>query len=224
MVKRYTDHRPQERQRAREIPRILGGRAHGRYQYPDAVLLKGSSTRSARAASVCVEVEGMERLVAACDNAVAEGMVVSHELRQGARGAPHEPAVSFFHTMMHRARTARAAATARLQQLANDFNLRGTPFAKKLRAARRWTIPLPAHSRQRQVRQVHALHPGVRQGAERAASGTSLGTGSPHDRRRVATTAAFRTTDCTLCGQCITHCPTAALRERDDTGRVFDAI
>ena len=31
-------------------------------------------------------------------------------------------------------------------------------------------------------------------------------------------------TECTYCGQCITHCPTAALRERDDTGIVFDAI
>ena len=30
--------------------------------------------------------------------------------------------------------------------------------------------------------------------------------------------------DCTLCGQCITHCPTGALRERDDTQKVFDAL
>jgi NADP-reducing hydrogenase subunit HndD len=29
---------------------------------------------------------------------------------------------------------------------------------------------------------------------------------------------------CTLCGQCITHCPVGALRERDDTDRVFDAL
>ena len=30
--------------------------------------------------------------------------------------------------------------------------------------------------------------------------------------------------DCALCGQCITHCPVAALRERDDTERVWEAI
>ena len=30
--------------------------------------------------------------------------------------------------------------------------------------------------------------------------------------------------DCTLCGQCITHCPTGALRERDDTEKVFAAL
>ena len=30
--------------------------------------------------------------------------------------------------------------------------------------------------------------------------------------------------DCVLCGQCITHCPVGALRERDDTEKVWDAI
>ena len=28
---------------------------------------------------------------------------------------------------------------------------------------------------------------------------------------------------CSLCGQCITHCPVGALRERDDTEKVWDA-
>ena len=30
--------------------------------------------------------------------------------------------------------------------------------------------------------------------------------------------------DCTLCGQCLTHCPVGALIERDDTGKVWDAL
>lgn len=30
--------------------------------------------------------------------------------------------------------------------------------------------------------------------------------------------------DCSLCGQCITHCPTGALRERDDTAKAFSAF
>ena len=30
--------------------------------------------------------------------------------------------------------------------------------------------------------------------------------------------------DCSLCGQCITHCPVGALHERDDTQKVFEAL
>ena len=30
--------------------------------------------------------------------------------------------------------------------------------------------------------------------------------------------------DCSLCGQCITHCPVGALRERDDTQKMFDML
>jgi len=30
--------------------------------------------------------------------------------------------------------------------------------------------------------------------------------------------------DCALCGQCITHCPVGALRARDDSDKVFDAL
>src|SRR5699024_9539900 len=30
--------------------------------------------------------------------------------------------------------------------------------------------------------------------------------------------------DCSLCGQCITHCPVGALRARDDCQRAFEAL
>ena len=34
----------------------------------------------------------------------------------------------------------------------------------------------------------------------------------------------IRVADCSLCGQCITHCPVGALRERDDTSMLFSAL
>ena len=34
----------------------------------------------------------------------------------------------------------------------------------------------------------------------------------------------LKDTDCTYCGQCVTHCPTGALTARDDTNTVLDAL
>lgn len=40
----------------------------------------------------------------------------------------------------------------------------------------------------------------------------------------VAGGKSIREADCSLCGQCVTHCPVGALYERSDTDRVFEAI
>jgi NADH-quinone oxidoreductase subunit G len=40
----------------------------------------------------------------------------------------------------------------------------------------------------------------------------------------VSKNRTIRESDCTYCGQCITHCPVGALQARDDTERVFAAL
>lgn len=40
----------------------------------------------------------------------------------------------------------------------------------------------------------------------------------------VAGGRSLKDTDCTFCGQCVTHCPTGALTARDDTNTVLDAL
>ena len=45
--------------------------------------------------------------------------------------------------------------------------------------------------------------------------------------RTTVSVGRFRTlgeSDCTFCGQCVTHCPVGALQEHDDTGKVWDAL
>jgi NADH-quinone oxidoreductase subunit G len=40
----------------------------------------------------------------------------------------------------------------------------------------------------------------------------------------VSDNRVIKDSDCSLCGQCITHCPVAGLRERDDTRKAFAAL
>ena len=49
------------------------------------------------------------------------------------------------------------------------------------------------------------------------------GTGS-RTNVNVAGHKTIEEANCVLCGQCITHCPVGALRERDDTEQVWEAI
>ena len=80
----------------------------------------------------CVEVEGMERLVPACDNVVADGMVVftnSAKAREARR-------INLRLILSHHdtsCTNCTRSGNCTLQQLANDFNMRGTHFPKKLR-------------------------------------------------------------------------------------------
>ena len=148
----------------------------------------------------CVEVKGMERLVPACDNVVADGMEV------------------FTNSPM--AREARSG-NCTLQSLANDFNMRGEHYPTKLRReAVDYSTPL-IRENDKCVKCMRCIQ--ICENVQTVKIWDLLGTGSR------ATVDASRNrriqdTECTYCGQCITHCPTAALRERDDTGIVFDAI
>ena len=142
----------------------------------------------------------MERLVPACDNVVADGMVVFTNSAQGARGAPHKPAPHPLTARYDRARTASrsgnctlAAARERLQ------HARRRTIPKKLRhEAVDYSTPLIRENDK--CVQVHALHPGVRKRAEREDLGPSRHR-LAHDRWTRRTTAAFRIRTARYCGQ-----------------------
>ena len=168
----------------------------------------------------CVEVEGMARLVPACDNVVADGMVVFTNSAKAREARRMNLRLILSHHDTSCTNCTRSG-NCTLQQLANDFNMRGTHFPKKLRHE-------PVDCSTPLIRENDKCVQCLRciQVCERVQSvkiWDLLGTGS-----RTVVDASYnrriQDTECTYCGQCITHCPTAALRERDDTGRVFDAI
>lgn len=167
-----------------------------------------------------VEVKGNERLIPSCNNVVAEGMEVftnSPRVRE-ARRVNLRLLLSQHDTLCTQCTR---SGNCRLQELCNDYNLLGDHYIKDL-------CPTPDDFSNPVVRlenrcvkcmrciqvcdKVQAMH-----------IWDLIGTGS-RTTVGVAKTRTLGESDCTFCGQCITHCPVGALQERDDTGKVFDAL
>lgn len=167
-----------------------------------------------------VEIEGVDRLVTACNNAVTEGMVINSN--------------------SSRARYARKT-NLRLILSQHDANCAycirsGNCVLQKV--ARELNIHQKVYAYEPDKHPMNAKVPVVRDPAKcikcmrcvqvcDKIQGMGIwdveGTGS-RTTVNVSYNRKIEDTDCTFCGQCVTHCPTGALTERDDTDPVFDAL
>ena len=158
----------------------------------------------------CVEVEGMERLVPACDNVVADGMVVFTNSAKAREARRMNLRLILSHHDTSCTNCTRSG-NCTLQQLANDFNMRGTHFPKKLRhEAVDYSTPL-IRENDKCVQCLRCIQ--VCENVQSVKIWDLLGTGS-----RTVVDASYnrriQDTECTYCGQCITHRPTAARARR----------
>ena len=173
------------------------------------------------ACRICmVEVEGFERLVPSCNNVVAEGMVVytnSPRVRE-ARRVNLRLLLSQHETKCTKCTR---SGNCKLQQLTNDYNLLGEHYVEDLKPDfDNFDLPL-VRIENRCVRCMRCVQ--ICEKMQSLGVWDLVGTGS---RTTVGTgkSKSLIDSDCTFCGQCITHCPVGALQERDDTGKVFDAL
>ena len=173
------------------------------------------------ACRICmVEVEGYARLVPSCDSAVAEGMVVytsSPRVRE-ARRVNLRLLLSQHETKCTKCTR---SGNCKLQQLTNDYNLLGEHYIDDLRNAPPDFSNPVVRIENRCVKCMRCIQ--ICDKVQTMGIWDLMGTGS-HTTVGVARTRTLGESDCTFCGQCITHCPVGGLQEHDDTGKVFDAL
>ena len=186
---------------------------------PTLCYLKGINEIGA--CRICVvEVEGQDLLVPACDNVASEGMTVytnSPRVRE-ARRVNLRLILSQHDTSCP---TCTRSGNCKLQKLANDYNLLGDHYPHDLKnIPDDYSNPV-IRIENRCIRCMRCIQVCDKiQGMNiwdlmGTGSRTTIGVGKAH---------SMLESDCTFCGQCVTHCPVGALQERDDTDKVFDAL
>ena len=186
---------------------------------PTLCYLKGINEIGA--CRICmVEVEGQPRLVPACDNVVNEGMVV-HTNSPRVREARRVNLRLLLSQHDTKCTKCTRSGNCKLQQLTNDYNLLGEHYIDDLRNAPPDFSNPVVRIENRCVKCMRCIQ--ICDKVQTMGIWDLMGTGS-HTTVGVARTRTLGESDCTFCGQCITHCPVGGLQEHDDTGKVFDAL
>ena len=173
------------------------------------------------ACRVCVvEIEGKDRLVTSCNNVVTEGMVI-YTNSPKVRIARRQTVQLILSQHDCKCATCVRSGNCTLQQVANDLNLIDLPFKERFEDTP-WdkTFPLIRDSR-KCIKCMRCIQICDKIQGLNIWDVTSTGSRTTIN---VNGNKKINEVSCSLCGQCITHCPVGALRERDDTEDVWGAI
>jgi len=173
------------------------------------------------ACRVCVvEIEGNEKLSASCNTIIEDGMVIH-------TNSPRVRSARKINTQLMLSKhncycpTCVRSGNCSLQTLAKDLNILEQPYNSKI-TYNNWDMSLPLiRDTSKCIKCMRCVY--VCDNIQTMNVWEIGGTGT-RTEVRVRGGAHLSEVNCTLCGQCITHCPVGALRERDDTDKVFDAI
>ena len=173
------------------------------------------------ACRICmVEVEGRDKLLASCNAPCEDGMVVKTNT-QRVRDTRRLNVEMILSKHNSDCTNCVRSGNCTLQSLARDMNVLTMPFPRTP-VYRDWDHTYPL------IREISKCVNCMRcvsvcDKIQDMHVWDVAGTGA---RTAVAVRDRLDIMDagCTFCGQCITHCPVGALRGRDDTMKVFDAI
>lgn len=173
------------------------------------------------ACRVCVvELEGKDKLITSCNNVAEEGMVIYTNSPKVRRNRRTTVELILSQHDSHCVSCGRSGNCS-LQNVANDLNIIDIPF--KMESSRQeWDKQFPLiRDSSKCIKCMRCVQ--VCEKVQGLGIWDVEGTGT-WTTVNVAGHKRISEADCALCGQCITHCPTGALRERDDTEKIWDAI
>lgn len=167
-----------------------------------------------------VEIDGVDRLVPSCIDKVSEGMVV-HTNSPRVRAARRTNLRLILSQHNGDCTLCVRNGNCSLQKLARELNVLYNPFPKDIQY-NVWDMTSPLiRDNSKCIKCMRCIQ--VCDKIQSLNIWDIAGTGS-----RVTVDVSYnrniREADCSFCGQCITHCPTGALRERDDTELVLEAL
>ena len=208
--------------RAIEVPAgasILAAAFMNGFQIPTLCGIKDVSEIGA--CRVCVvEVEGIERLVPSCNTPIEEGMIIRTD-------TPRVLEARRINTQLmlsqHEVKCPTCVRNGNcvLQDLGQELNILDVPYEEDI-VQDPWNTDFPLiRDSGKCVKCLRCVQVCTKiQGCDvwdikNRATRLSIG---------VRDGLPIEEAGCTLCGQCVTHCPTGALRERDDTDVVIEAL
>ena len=174
------------------------------------------------ACRVCVvEVEGYDKLFTACNNTVDEGMVIKTNSPK-ARKARRTNVELILSQHNSNCATCVRSGNCNLQTISNDLNIQELSYDKE--------VPMPKFNKDfplirddsKCIKCMRCVQ--VCDNIQNSHVWDVINTGSRTTVGVNPKANCLEESGCALCGQCIKHCPVGALRERDDTDRLFEAI
>ena len=171
----------------------------------------------------CIEVEGEGKLVPSCNNVVQEGMVI-HTNTPRVREARRTNVELILSQHDNKCATCVRSGSCQLQKISNDLGVLSVPYKSDLAAGKKsfWTTTFPLYRDiNKCIKCMRCIQ--VCDKVQSLSIWDISGSGS-RTTIDVSGNRFIKEADCSLCGQCITHCPTGALRERDDTAKAYSVL
>lgn len=173
------------------------------------------------ACRICVvEIEGKEKLITSCNTVVQEGMVLysnSPKVRETRRMnvelllSQHDCECAY----------CSRSGNCSLQTISNELGITHLPFEKHV-SYTPWNKNFPMiRESNKCIKCMRCIQ--ICDKVQNLNVWDVSATGS-RTTVNVSLNRKIEEADCSLCGQCITHCPVNALHVRDDTEKVFEAL